>query len=77
MNMIIQRRRRVRVARRLDLVAVRRLAAFGFRLELATRRRALRFIVVFLLFPPISLPGSLSYPLDPLDRPSLALFISG
>jgi hypothetical protein len=74
--MIIQRRRRV-VRRRLDLVAVRRLAAFGFRLELATPRRALRFIVVFLLFPPISLPESLSYPLDPLDLlSSPALFIS-
>ena len=62
----LRRARVVRVLRlvrrlRLDLVAVRRLADVGFRLELAARR-ALRFIVVFLLFPPIT--ESLPLPLD-------------
>ena len=73
----LRRARVVRVLRlvrrlRLDLVAVRRLADVGFRLELAVRR-ALCFIVVFLLFPPIPeslpLPFPLPLPLPlPLDR---------
>ena len=50
--MICQLRRVALRRLRLDLAAVRRLTAFGFRLELALRR-ALRFVAAgFLFFPP-------------------------